>query len=180
MVHSGHTHPSDTWSLLKSLLRMIHKCILTQVSTWALAVWATGENTGEQGCFVLIQNPNFWQTASFYCTFTELLSSRSAVHAPNPLSVLWWFDTVLSGLLWWNNDDDNAQTEDVIKRETCVSTGNFCRDWWHPNCTVCTQPGESQAGRGQDVFHTFVICNLNRTEVSVGSHWGITSRSVLI
>ncbi len=43
VVRSGHTHPSDTWSLLKSLLRVLHNCILTQVSTWALVAWATGE-----------------------------------------------------------------------------------------------------------------------------------------
>lgn len=158
-VVSGHAQPSDTWNLLKSLLRIIHNGVLTRVSTWALVFWDTGKNTGKQGCFVLIQNPNRSEKMKNGIIFNVYL--LAVIKKWCACSKPFICDMMVLTLCCYN---ETMQTEDVMKsKRKTVSTENFCWDWWHNRET------------GQDFISH--ICNVQfwarkmfQWEASEGSH----------
>ena len=153
------------WYLLKS---PHHEWILTLIGSWALLVWASGK----QGCFVvvvvvvvvvflLIQNLNCSDTLHrFQWIFNELLSSRSAVHAPHP-PVLW---------LFWRrrcHDEENAGRSDRrrvrVRRELLLRSGDKTADTWFVDRLHSNGSSEKRA---QDAFHRFVFVQCR------GQDWG--------
>lgn len=131
--------------------------------------------------FLLIQNLNCSDTLHhFQWIFNELLSSRSAVHAPDP-SVLRLFLTLL--LSWWRKCG-SLRPKTSCNQSVCVRRELLLRSVTKPltpdslTSFIQTAPALTPAWeREQETFHRFVFVQFRGQDwgFPVGSQWGITS-----